>query len=385
MKHREWIVATSLAFVLVMTLHVVEGSPNEPTILQAGDYAIYSIGDCDPGGGWFYSPHFGFPDVENLDDQIYILAKLCYVQLRWDVLDVTGGTATVALQMSGWGSDGRYLLVRNSTYRPENSDPVYVGILDVLHAKRTLLVDLNSTDVMEEDTYIGRWTFHVTPGEVATGRVEIVRNWYGATLVSLPLRVTKSVEPADAANMEVTYGLDTFVDINGGGGPMPEGFGKYVRDGWGARQKTIPVAGRYHDPTTSLLLVSYSWHYDDLLFNLYGLLMLTDFDAFPGGFRGHFSIMHLVETNIFELPVPETGGTGGGTGDDGGGDAGGDTGQGSEDGGDSGDGTDVGGSSAEPGLFPWNAVFLFAAVAVLTVVIAYLRLRPPGGKGDVGP
>ncbi len=151
------------------------------------------------------------------------------------------------------------------------------------------------------------------------------------------------------------------------------------------RQQKLPPAGRYHDPTTSLLLVSYSWHYDDLLFNLYGLLMLTDWDAFPGGTKGHFSFMHLVETNIIELPVPDTGGTGGGTGDDGEGDAGEDPGQGSEDeGGGPGDGTDPGGSSAEPGLFPWSTVFLFAAVAVLTVVVAFLRLRPPGGKGDVG-
>ncbi|MCJ2531572.1 MAG: hypothetical protein LN413_04585 [Candidatus Thermoplasmatota archaeon] len=77
------------------------------------------------------------------------------------------------------------------------------------------------------------------------------------------------------------------------------------------RQQKLPPAGRYHDPTTSLLLVSCSWHYDDLLFNLYGLLMLTDWDAFPGGTKGHFSFMHLVETNIIELPVPDTGGTGG--------------------------------------------------------------------------
>ncbi len=390
MKHRGWIAAVSLAFVLVITVHVGEGSPNEPMILQAGDYGVYSIGDCDPGGAWFYPPFFGFPDAENASDQIAILAEVCSVQLRWDVLAVTGGTATVGLQMSGWGREsfpGAFLTVFNESWHPDKKDPVYVRILEILHAKHTLRVDLDSMDVTEDGRYIGRWTFHVTPEEVATGRAEIVRNWFGETLVSVPLRVTKSIDAGDAANLKVTYGLDTFVDINGGGGPMPEGFGTYVVGGWGQRQQTIPVAGRYHDPTTSLLLVSYSWHYDDLLFNLGGLIMLTDWAAFPGGFRGHFSFMHLVETNIFQFPEPDLGGSSeGGSGDDGGGDAGGDTGQGSEDeGGGAQDETGGEAPSAEPPSLPWSTVFFFAAVAVLTVVIAYLRLRPPGGKGDGGP
>jgi hypothetical protein len=262
------------------------------------------------------------------------------------------------------------------------TDPVYTRMLEVLHSKRTLQVDLESMDVTENGAYIGRWTFHVTPRELATGRAEIVRNWLEGTTVSVPLQVTKNIDRGDAVNLKAVYGLDTFVDIHGGGGSVPESIHRYMVSGWGQRLQTIPVAGRYHDPTTSLLLVSYSWHYDDLLFNLGGLIMLTDWDAFPGGTKGHFSFMHLVETNIFQFPEPDAGGAGGGSGDDGGGDPG----QGSEDEGrGAGDGTDVGGSSAEPGVFPWNAVFLFAAVAVLTAFVAFLRLRPPGGKGDEGP
>ncbi len=378
MKHRRFILAVGLTVVLAIAIPMERSLGDGSSVLAPGDYAVYTMGDCFGAGAWFYSPFYGFEDAEDPADQIRVLARVCSVTLRWEVVDLVGRTAEIQVQMAGWGNEaypGVYLSVHNDTWHPGNRDPVYLPILANLHAKHTVQVNLDTMDITLDSEYAGRWGFHVTPGEVATSRAEIIRNWYGGAGVSLPVRVTNTLPGEDAEGLRITYGIETFINIFGGGGPIPQGIHKYLSKGWGQRQQTIPIAGRYHDPDTFLLLVSYSWHYDDLLYHLYGILMLTDSGPFPGDTFGHFSFMHLVDTNLIDMPEPDAGNGDDGSGDDG-------EGPGDEGEGPGGGDEPRGDAGSEPVAFPWSPVVLFASVAVLTAVVAYLRLRPRRGSND---
>ncbi len=359
----------------------VPASADSPLI--PGDYAVYTFGECDIGGARFSPPFYGIEDAEDPGDQIKMWGLACPVTLRWDVLSVSDGVAEIQIFMEGWqygyGDGKKYMYVGNETWSLYDDDPFHEETVAILHAKHTLRIDLDTMDVTtQEGAYLGRWGFLVTPAEVAYGRADVVRNWYDGTAVEANVTVTKDLDLEWDVGLQRAYGVDTFITVRKGQIPFPDGLERYLSTPTGGWNELRP-ASRVHDAGTSLLLVSQSYHYDDLLFNLYGIIWLRDFSPFPGGILLGLVSISLADTNIFELPEDADTGDqddGSDSGDDG---AGGQDGSGG-DGDASGDGTgDVG--PVPPG-FPWFTVSLFAAVSVVTALLAYQRLRPRRGDKD---
>ncbi len=389
------------AVVLFTVIGLVFSAPvpaSADSLLSPGDYAVYTFGECTgPRATYFFPPFYGIEDAEDPGDQIKMWGLACPVTLRWDVLSVGDGVAETQIYMEGWrygyGDGKKYMYVGNETWSLYDDDPFHQEIVAILHTKHIVRIDLDTMDVTtQEGAYLGRWGFLVTPAEVAYGRADVIRNWYNGTALEANVTVTKELVFGQEVGLQRAYGVDTFITIRTWPTkvPFPEGLGRYLfttTGGW----NELRSASRVHDAATSLLLVSKSYHYDDLFFNLYGIIWLRDWSPLPGGGEWGVSSLTLVDTNIIDLPeLEEDDGTG--DQDDGSdsGDDSGDDGAGGQDGsggdGDAG-GDGTGDDGPVPPGFPWLTVSLFAAVAVVTALLAYQRLRPrreekEGGTGS---
>lgn len=313
--------------------------------LAIGDYATYTIGECKPGT-FLFSPSFGIE--ENID------VRGCPAELRWDVLSVTGDVAEIRIGMTGWGEQDIHVANVNSS--------VISSINATLNAEHTVVVNLVDMEAFTpEGAYVGRWGFLLTPGEVATGRAEIVRRWYNGTAIQANVSVTNVIIGGTEAALKEAYGIETLLwaqtDINE---PFPDGLERYVftlEGGW----QTLKRSGPIYDANSSLLVYNVGVHYNDVLFNLYAVIWLDDVArAYPNVFP---SSLTLVDTNIIALPSSQGGET---------------------DGADEGDPEIDGQGESDgsiPSDFPWLTVVLFAVIAVAITSVAYQRfqLRRRGG------
>jgi len=338
--------------VMAWSLGTPAFSANEGTSLRPGDYAVYiipSASESCASGTMLYPPFYG------IENQIFI--KACPVTLRWDVLAVSDGLSEIRIMMQGWRSDPRNLSVTD-IHDPQ--DPIFNRIVSTLHIPHTIRVDLATMDAWREDgTYLGRWSFHLTPAEVASGNGELARNWYNGTPVPAEVAVTNDLIRDYEENVAELFGVDTFVTARvPPETPFPGGLERYVYELGGGWQQ-LPFAMPLYEPVSLPMLACYcEAYYSDILFNLYGIIWLGDFARTIPERPSFPSTITLVETNIIKLPGSEPPGDGGGDGGDGGGGDGG--------GGDAGGGDTSGGGGSS-----WPTVLMFSAVALVASVIAY--------------
>ncbi len=317
--------------------------------LRVGDFAEYSLGDPPDdclSTTPLYSPLFG------VEDRAF--AAACPGTLRWEVLRATDDGVEVRLGMSGWPSD--YVLFESKEYY--RNETMYERVRATLNAEHVLWIDRNTLDMTTSNgTYVGRWDFHVTNEEVASERMELARHWYNGSSISADVSVVREFHQGMSEVLNQEYGVETFVLAQTGWiEPIPEGIERYLYDlggGWLRLRASAPV----YDASSSLLLVTLSPFYSDLLFNLYGVFWLDQLTR-PWPDARYLTSLILVDTNVIALPgSPDGGGLPGEP--DTGGDTGGDT------------GTDSAGAGP-----PWVTLVLFAAMAAAVVLLAYRKLRP---------
>ncbi|MEE9181892.1 MAG: hypothetical protein V3U33_04925, partial [candidate division NC10 bacterium] len=239
-----------------------------------------------------------------------------------------------------------------------------IAALSATHLIQVSLADMEMT--ADDGAYLGRWSFHLTPAEVAGGRADVIRNWYQGRSIQAEVSVTKVLLGGTEATLQEVYGVDTFVSVLSAiDESFPEGLEQYVYNiegGWRTLFRTGPI----HDPPSSLLLYSFGVHYSDLLFNLYAIIWWDDLAyLYPNAAP---SSITLVDTNIIPLPTSQGGETDG---------------QGEESGTDAGGQNETGivgpGDSLGLASLPWLPVILFAAVAIVITAVAYQRFRPRSG------
>ncbi|MEE9173972.1 MAG: hypothetical protein V3U30_03230 [Thermoplasmata archaeon] len=287
-------------------------------------------------------------------------AAPCEVTLRWDVLGVSEGIATVRLNMDGW--DMEDVRIRDKSIWDESEAPLFVAVAEALNADHDLRVDLATWDViLPNGTYVGRWGFHLSSAEVAAGRTEVTRNWYNGTVIEGNVDVTKEVALGMEDVLAREYGVDTFARTQTGWiQPLPEGLERWIYNLGGGWTRLFP-SGPVHDAASSLLLATPGKTYSDLLFRLYGILWLeSDFRIAPDAVA--LSSIALVDTNLIPLPGRATE----------------DTGPGEEEG-EPGEGT----PEVSPDN-PWPTLGLFAAAAAVAAVLAYRWFRPARSREDAG-
>lgn len=345
--------ACAIVGMALLTVGILGAVPADvaaqgPT-LQPGDYAVYSLGD-PPDECQATTPLY--PPLFGTEDRTF--AGACNGTIRWEILGLTENGAEVRLRMTGWPRHHIYFEDSFSD-RPEEKERLLDLINATLNAEHVLLVDFATLDVTtQEGAYVGRWSFQVGSAELAAQHIELARNWYNGTSISANVTVVKDLPLGMSEVLKREYGVDTFAFAQTGWiEPVPEGIERYLYDVGGGWQQLWPSAPVY-DASSSLLLVSLSRFYSDLLFNLYGVFWLDQLDrAWPDA-RPLTSLI-LVDTNVIALPgLPD----GGGAGDP---DVGGDT--------------ETGAPGEGP---PWATMLLFAAIAVSVVLLAYQRLRPRG-------
>jgi len=319
--------------------------------LHVGDYAIYKFGEACSGAPDqpVYSPMFGYEGRIWLDE--------CPVTIRWDVIDVSGGVALIRFRMDGWSRLAVFLAddVKNSSL----VDRVYASLAE----EHTLRVELATMEMTTANgRRIGRFGWLLTPGEAATGRAELVRNWYQGRTIAANVTVTQWLytrEWTDAAR--AGFGTDTFVWAQTAlDEPFPAGLDNYTVDqsgGWTRLERSGPI---YH-PTELLLLFALGAFYSDVLFNVYGIIWLHPAETPWADYPHTRSSMRLLETNIVKLPgsgPSEGGGGGAGTNNTGG------------------EGTGSGPPAFGPAQPPWVTIGMFAVAAVAVVILAAERFRP---------
>ncbi|MEE9592875.1 MAG: hypothetical protein V3W28_04765 [Thermoplasmata archaeon] len=399
---RPFLLALSLLVTASFSLpSPVSGGSDE--LLKPGDYAVYTIGSCGAGDVWFYSPFYGFEETENPYDQVQIWVRACSVRLRWNVTAVNDGIAEISLEMRGWYywegyRDGEWFItmgVGPYYWRPDTDDPIFHEINATLNAKHTLRVDLSTMDVTSEDgTYLGRWIFLITAEEVIAGQEQILRRWYNETVVTANVTVLNDLDGPSEVGFEALYDTETFVSSRTRlDEPFPEGLDRYLYSlggGW----KTLLRASPLYHPGASLLLTNTGRHYNDVLFNLYGLILIDGWISVPDAYP---STMTLVDTNLIDLPDDDADGLpntwevldydpkiweatpdedGGGNGDADGEDPGDGEGPGE------GDGTNGDGGGETPSAWgiPWTTIGLLAAIAVVAVIVVLRDLLGPGRR-----
>lgn len=338
-----------VATLLVLLGAVPPSVAVDGSALHVGDYAIYTFGEeCGLPDQPVYSPMFGYEGRIWLDE--------CPVTVRWDVVDISGGVALIRFRMDGWS---RLAVFLADAKNPSIVDRVYAS----LTAEHTLRVELATMDVTTTNgTRIGRFGWLLTPGEAATGRAELVRNWYQGRTIAANVTVTQWLltrEWTDAAR--AGFGTETFVWAQTASDePFPAGLDKYTvtqAGGWTTLLRSGPI---YH-PTELLLLFALGAFYSDVLFNLYGIIWLYPAETPWANYPYTWSSMRLLETNIVAIPgsgPSEGGGGGGGTNNT----AGAETGSGPP--------------ALSPTQPPWVTIGLFAVAAVAVVILAAERFRP---------
>ncbi len=342
---------SAMAGLVLLTIGILGPLPQDVEaqglMLRTGDYAAYSLGDpadaCRPTTP-LYPPLFG---MENRT-----FAGACPGTIHWEVLGATDSGVDVRLVMSGWPMDDIHFEGEPDASQ-RSGEQLYGTIHATLNAEHVLRIDLSTLDVTTlEGRYVGRWSFHVSSAEVASEHLELVRHWYEGTSISANVTVVKELPLEMSGVLGREYGVETFVFAQTGWiDPVPEGIERYLYEtggGWQRLRASAPV----YDASSSLLLVTLSPFYSDLLFNLYGVFWLDQLirpwpDARP------LTSLILVDTNVITLP-----GSPGSEGLD-----------------DPNTGSDPG-TTASPEGPPWAMIILFAAIAVTVVLLAYRRLRP---------
>jgi hypothetical protein len=346
----------------------------QETAFGPGDFAEYRVGECEGTDIWFFPPFFGFPTMETWDEQIHVYARACTVTLRWEVQAVSGNVMEVEMWTEGWDR----VSAGNATWSLRADDPVHAGILDKLQVRHSILVDLDTLNTRRTDgTDLGHFGFLVTSEEVAVGRAGVIKQWYGDTSVEANVTVTKDLVLDFELGLNRAYNVDTFLSIETWPTklPFPEGLSVHVplrAGGWDA----LPPVARTHDAGSSLLLVSTNSYYDDVLFNLYGVIWLDGSMDFPGGLALGLATIALQDTNIFDIHAPDSPGEDPPQPDPG------DENPAGEDGS---PGGEIGGDGEQEPVTPqsiWLTLGLFGAVGVTALALAVRYLRSGGGQGE---
>jgi len=338
------VVAVLLALGTSPLIVAADGSP-----FHVGQYAIYGFGDeCYPPTTPVFSPMFDYAG------KIFLYG--CPVELRWDVIDVSGGVALIRLGMDGWSRSDIY--GGNATVL----DRVYVA----LTTEHILHVDSATMDTKTSDgTPVGRFSWLLTPAEVAAGKAELVRNWYEGRTISANVTLTQELltgEWTEAGRQG--FGIQAFVSAATAlHGPFPTGLDNYTVNqggGWKELLRSIPI----HHPTKLLLLFTLGAFYSDIFYNLYGIIWQDAYARPWADFPHTWSTMTLTATNMIELPgsEPDEGGEGGVANDTG-----------------SGPGPSEPRTTGSQSQAPWLTIGLFAIAATAVGILA-LRLFRPGKK-----
>jgi hypothetical protein len=344
------------------------------TAFEPGDFAEYRVGECQGPDIYFFPPFFGFPTVKTWDEQIRVTALACTVTLRWEVQAVSGNIMEVDIWFEGWDR----VSVGNATWTLRFDDSLHTEILAKLHVRHSILVDLDTLNTSRTDgTDLGHFGFLVTSEEIAVGRAGVIRQWYGDTSVEANVTVTKDLVLDFESGLNRAYNVNTFLSIQTWPRklPFPEGLRVYVPQrsgGWNA----LPPVVRTHDAGSSLLLVSTNTYYDDVLFNLYGVIWLDGSMDFPGGIALGLVTIALEDTNIFDMYTPDSPGDDPPQPDPGDEDP-------AEDGGSP--GGEIGGNGEQEPVTPqslWLTFGLFGAVGVTALALAVRYLRSGEGRGE---
>lgn len=284
--------------------------------------------------------------------------------------------AEIRLGMEGW-------LAR--VYLPDEEERVEATetINATLNANHTLLVNLATLDVhLPDGSYVGRWSFHLTAAEVAIGKAELNRQWYGGIVREANVTVTNDFladlgdgtlgDPTEDY-LEEAYGVSTFVLAETSTtDPFPSELESYVpvnSAGW----EYLYAMGLFYDTSSfTLLFGAGGGFFSDLFYQLYGILWQRDGERVAQEVVSSF--IRLVDTNLIST-LPSDGETGepdepvpdpGAEGDDGGG------------------GTTEGTESTDAGLGVPTWVFPMAFLVIGGVGVFLILLTRPSREGPRG-
>lgn len=349
--------AIFLSLALAISPPTSSGVGNAP--LQPGHFAVYRF------GGWCFPTVPLLPTFFSIEEaDITAWGAPCPVILRWEVLAVADGVAEVRLSMEGWGA-GVGAGDRIIPY--EDRKEMEERVRTTLNSAHVIELDLATMDVsLPNGTYVGRWNFLLTPGEVARGRLELTRNWWGGLVLEGNVTVTDDLIMQSEVYLRDTYGVSTFALAETECGPspwktpcpFPPGLERYLpwtEGGW----QTLDFMATVHDAATLLMLYAEGGaFYSDLFFRLYGIIWQDNFEQVSRGVIPMSSI-RLVDTNLISMPGTEPG-------------------NGEEPG--PGDGEEPGDDGPAAPAVPWAALVLLPVAAAAAAILAYIHLRPARWK-----
>lgn len=349
------LLTSTILFLLILGFLTPTTLAVEDASIRPGDFALYRSGEwCQPIVP-LYPPHFGIQEPD-----IRVWGAPCPAELRWEVLSAADGTIEASISMKGWQVGVSSV---EGVVPSEKEKEIKEVVRTALNTSHTVRVDLGTMDVtLPDGTYVGRWDFLLTTAEVASGRTEITRNWFGGTVLQGNVTVADDLVMDSEVYLQDVYGVSTFAWTESDCGPapwkqpcpLPPNLEQYLATPAGGWQ-TLHSEGKFHDATTLLLLFSIGGaFYSDLLFQLYGIIWQDSPEQVSLGVIP-MSFIRLVDTNIITLPGAEPG-DGEGTGP--------------------GDGVQPGDGGPIGSPVPWEAMILLPVAAGAATVLAYLHLRP---------